>query len=43
MTNRLGAVLRPPSREIVFGPRTHWTYPEATVVFEDGKVAEIRF
>ena len=36
---RLGA----PEREVVFERRTHWTYPGGAVVFEDGKVAEVRF
>jgi hypothetical protein len=35
--------LGPPEKEVVFGRRTHWTYPGGAVVFEDGKVAEVRF
>jgi hypothetical protein len=37
------ALLGAPEREVVFGRRTHWTYPGGAVVFEDGKVAEVRF
>jgi hypothetical protein len=35
----------PPSDEVevVFGRRTHWTYPGGAVVFEDGKMSEVRF
>jgi hypothetical protein len=36
---RLGA----PEREIVFGERTHWRYPGGTVVFERGRVSEVRY
>jgi Zn-dependent protease with chaperone function len=37
------ALVGPPAREVVFGARTHWTYPDGTVVLEHGKVAEVRF
>ena len=36
---RLGA----PAQEIVFGERTHWRYPGGTVVFERGRVSEVRY
>ena len=29
--------------ELVFGERTRWTYPDLTVIFENGKVKEVRF
>lgn len=37
------ALMGPPGKQIVFGERTHWTYPDGTVVFENGRVAEVRF
>jgi hypothetical protein len=32
-----------PSGEVVFGTRARWTFPDITVVFEDGKVTEVKF
>ena len=32
-----------PSGEVVFGNRARWTYPDITVVFEDGKITEVKF
>jgi Zn-dependent protease with chaperone function len=37
------ALLGAPREEVVFGNRTRWTYPDGAVVFEDGRVREIRF
>jgi hypothetical protein len=31
-----------PSEELVFGEKTRWTYPDRTVIFENGKVTEVR-
>jgi hypothetical protein len=36
-------LLGPPARAVTFGARTRWTYPDCVVVFEDGKVVEVRF
>ena len=35
--------LGPPDRQINFGGRMHWTYPAGSIVFERGKVTEVRF
>ncbi len=35
-------VLGPPAEELVFGEKTRWTYPDRTVIFENGKVKEVR-
>jgi membrane protease subunit (stomatin/prohibitin family) len=32
-----------PAGEVVFGNRARWTYPDITVVFEDGKITEVKF
>jgi membrane protease subunit (stomatin/prohibitin family) len=32
-----------PQGEVVFGNRARWTYPDITVVFEDGKITEVKF
>jgi predicted Zn-dependent protease len=32
-----------PQAEVVFGARTRWTYPDLTIVFEAGKVVDVRF
>jgi membrane protease subunit (stomatin/prohibitin family) len=32
-----------PAGEVVFGNRARWTYPDITVVFEDGKISEVKF
>ena len=37
------ALLGEPGEEVVFERRTRWTFPDCTVIFEDGKVAEVRF
>lgn len=36
-------LLGAPEKEVVFGGRTHWTYPGGAVVFERGRVSEVRF
>ena len=36
-------LLGAPDKEVAFGPRTYWTYGASSVVFEDGKVVEVRF
>ncbi len=35
-------ILGRPSEELVFGDKTRWTYPDRTVIFENGKVKEVR-
>jgi Zn-dependent protease with chaperone function len=37
------AILGTPRDELVFGEKTRWTYPDLTVVFEKGKVREVKF
>jgi Zn-dependent protease with chaperone function len=37
------ALLGSPDEELAFGSTTRWTYPDLTVVFEGGKVKEVRF
>ena len=37
------AILGTPRDELVFGEKTRWTYPDLTVVFENGKVKEVKF
>jgi membrane protease subunit (stomatin/prohibitin family) len=32
-----------PSGEVVFGTKARWTFPDITVIFEDGKVTEVKF
>ena len=32
-----------PDKEITFGNSTKWTYPDLTVIFESGRVKEVRF
>ena len=36
-------VLGAPDEEITFGAATRWTYPDLTIVFEGGRVKEVRF
>ncbi len=36
-------VLGAPAEAVAFGLRTRWSYPDLTVVFEAGKVKEVRF
>ena len=35
-------LLGPPTEELLFGEKTRWTYPDRTVIFENGKVKEVR-
>jgi hypothetical protein len=37
------ALLGEPADELVFDRRTRWVFPDCTVIFEDGKVVEVRF
>jgi hypothetical protein len=37
------AVLGSPKEEIKFASRVRWTYPDVTVVFENGKVQDVKF
>ena len=37
------AVMGDPERDVVFGSRRHWTYPGVTVLFDRGRVVEVRF
>jgi membrane protease subunit (stomatin/prohibitin family) len=32
-----------PGNEVVFGPRARWSYSDITIVFENGKVSEVKF
>jgi Zn-dependent protease with chaperone function len=32
-----------PQNEVVFGGRTKWSYPDLTVIFENGRVREVKF
>ena len=36
-------LLGKPKEEVVFGAKSIWTYPALTVVFEGGKVVEVKF
>lgn len=36
-------ILGKPKEEVAFGDKTKWTYPDLTVIFESGKVTEVRF
>lgn len=36
-------ILGGPSEELVFGETARWTYPDLTVLFEKGKVKEVKF
>jgi hypothetical protein len=35
-------LLGPPTEELLFGENTRWTYPDRTVIFENGTVKEVR-
>jgi Zn-dependent protease with chaperone function len=37
------AILGSPRGELIFGEKTRWTYPDLSVVFEKGKVKEVKF
>jgi hypothetical protein len=32
-----------PAKETTFQTQSKWTYPELTVIFENGRVKEVRF
>ncbi len=32
-----------PQAEVVFGDKTRWSYPDLTIVFEKGRVADVKF
>jgi hypothetical protein len=32
-----------PAGEVVFGNKARWTFADITVIFEDGKVTEVKF
>jgi hypothetical protein len=32
-----------PKEEVVFGAKSSWTYPAFTVIFEGGRVTEVKF
>ena len=32
-----------PQAEVVFGEKTRWSYPDLTIVFEKGRVADVKF
>ncbi len=36
-------ILGRPQKELTFGNTTRWTYPDMTVIFENGKVREVKF
>jgi hypothetical protein len=36
-------VLGKPEKEVTFESKTRWTYPDLTVIFENGRVKEVRF
>jgi hypothetical protein len=36
-------VLGKPEREVAFENKTRWTYPDLTVIFENGRVKEVKF
>jgi hypothetical protein len=37
------SVFGDPSGEVAFGDKARWTYPDITVVFEGGKVVDVKF
>ena len=36
-------VLGKPDKEVSFGNATQWKYPDLTVIFENGRVKEVKF
>jgi hypothetical protein len=36
-------ILGKPDREVTFETKTRWTYPDLTVIFENGRVKEVKF
>ncbi len=41
--NQVRALVGPPSDQVAFGGKSKWTYPGMTVVFEGGKVKDVKF
>ena len=42
-TDEVRKALGAPQAEVVFGEKTRWSYPDLTVVFEKGRVTDVRF
>ena len=42
-TAEVQRLLGPPKEQLAFGTQTKWTYPSLSVVFEGGKVKEVKF
>jgi hypothetical protein len=36
-------ILGKPQKEVTFESKSRWTYPDLTVIFESGRVEEVRF
>jgi hypothetical protein len=32
-----------PGNEVVFGPKARWSYADITIIFDGGKVSEVKF
>jgi Zn-dependent protease with chaperone function len=41
--DQVRSALGAPAEEVVFGEKTQWTYPAMTIVFENGRVIDVRF
>lgn len=41
--DQVRAVLGPPVKEVTFGQTARWTYPDASVLFENGRVKEVKY
>jgi Zn-dependent protease with chaperone function len=41
--DQVRALLGKPAQEVAFGARSTWTYPDMSVVFENGRVTEVKF
>jgi hypothetical protein len=42
-TDEVRKALGEPQAEVVFGEKTRWTYPDLLIVFEKGRVADVKF
>ena len=42
-TDEVRRAFGPPRSEVVFGEKLRWTYQDMTVVFEKGKVVDVKF
>ena len=42
-TDEVRRTFGPPRSEVVFGEKLRWTYPDMIVVFEKGKVVDVKF